>query len=319
MQATEGKLFYYYKDPYCKVPIFMSGKASRCVLWIGGQTESFFTICYFEELAKALDEKWNFAQMELPSGHIGYGAQDHFCEAEDVDEIIGMLHNTYGMKEIALFATSTGVQVALQLLTSGHNVEYITRVIMHGIVCPPDNEFFTLQGIARRQERVEALMKEGRKEDSLAMVGYYDIPVTPSRVSGGGFLSLQEALWQPALLDQAEVCHEALKRISVPTLIMIANDSHYKPTEEDLSKVRKMAQASVHPSAVEDLRIEVFRDTCDEIRRLLKADISAHVGKITQFLNDADAKRAEEEAKARAIAEEEERQKRFAFNKLVCS
>lgn len=257
--------------------------------------------------------------MELPSGHIGYGAQDHFCEAEDVDEIIGMLHNTYGMKEIALFATSTGVQVALQLLTSGHNVEYITRVIMHGIVCPPDNEFFTLQGIARRQERVEALMKEGRKEDSLAMVGYYDIPVTPSRVSGGGFLSLQEALWQPALLDQAEVCHEALKRISVPTLIMIANDSHYKPTEEDLSKVRKMAQASVHPSAVEDLRIEVFRDTCDEIRRLLKADISAHVGKITQFLNDADAKRAEEEAKARAIAEEEERQKRFAFNKLVCS
>uniref|UniRef100_A0A0A9XI95 Aspartate--tRNA ligase n=1 Tax=Lygus hesperus TaxID=30085 RepID=A0A0A9XI95_LYGHE len=132
--------------------------------------------------------------MEMPSGHIGYGAQDHYCEAEDVDEIIGMLHHTYGMREVVLFATSTGVQIALQVLASGHNVSCITRIIMHGIVCPPTSEYFSPQGIAKRNAHVAKLMKEGRKEDSQAMVGYYDICVTAARVSGGGFLSLQEAL-----------------------------------------------------------------------------------------------------------------------------
>lgn len=313
--GSQGKLLYFYKDPYCKVPIFMSGTAERCVLWIGGQSESFFTIGYFEQLATELEGSWSFVQMEIPSSHIGYGAQDHLCEAEDVDDVIEMLLQHHGIKEVTLFATSTGVQIALQLLAHGRNVAAITRVVLHGIVCPVDNEFFCEKGVKRRNDRVQELLKDGRKEDSRAMIGYYDIPITAGRLAQESFPSLQEALWIPALSDDADVCIKAFKSIKVPTLILIATDSQYKPSEDELSKVIKMAKTSLS-CPEDDTTIKVLNDTCDELRRLLRADIPNHVKTITEFLTNADERRANAEANEAARQAEIAREKRIRLSKM---
>lgn len=317
MQGAEGKLIYYYKDPYRKVPIFISGNAPRCLLWIGGQAESFFTISYFEDLAKSLNEEWSFVQMELPSSHIGYGAPNHYADSDDVDEVLELLTTKHDMKEIVLFATSTGVQIALQLLDTGRNVNTVTRVILHGVVSPPDNQFFSEKATAARSDRVTELLKTGRNEDSEGMVGFYDIPVTPARLSQGGFLTLQEALWMPALQDDSDTVTKAFNKISVPTLIMIANDAQYKPTKEDVDKVIQTARKSLG-CPEDDSIIELFDDTCDELRRLLKADIPHHVKSITSFLKNADEKRAKSNACEEERRAEEERQKRIALSKLLC-
>lgn len=317
MEVTAGRLMYYYKDPFRKVPIFISGDAPRCVLWMGGQSESFFTINYFGELAKDLGGDWSFAQMELPSSHIAYGAQDHLRDAEDVDDILELLSAKQNMQEIVLFATSTGVQVALALLANGRNAHMITRVILHGIVSPIDNEFFNDAATARCRERVMELLAAGRKEDSEAMVGYYDLPITAARLSGGGFPSLQEALWQPALSGDNGTVSKALGHIAVPTLIMIAAEAQYKPSQEMVDTVVIAAKTALGCSS-DDSVVQVFNDTCDELRRLLKADIPQHVKAITAFLQANDEKRAVTEASQAEQQIEDERLKRIALNKLLC-
>lgn len=312
METTTGKLFYFYKDPYRKVPIFMSGEASRTLLWIGGQADTFLTIQYFPELIEKLGGSWNFTQVEIPSSHIGFGGQDHLNDAADIVDIIDLLQCDHGQEEICLFATSTGLQIALEVMKHPSVAEVITRFIVHGVVVPADNQYFTPVAVEKRNARVQELLKEGRREDSAAMVGFYDLPVTPARLSEGGFPSLQEALWQPALEGDLSKVHEALGHIKVPTLIMCAKDYNYSVSEEDVSTVRAAAEKSV---ATKDISVEFFKDTCDEVRRFLKADIPHHVSAISSFLIQCDEKRAEAAAKEAQLQAEESKRMRNESNK----
>lgn len=308
--VASGKLFYFYKDPYRKVPIFHSGESNRTVLWIGGQSETFLTIPYFPDLIEALGGNWNFTQVEIPSSHIGFGGQDHLTEAADVCDIIDLLNRDYGQEEITLFTTSTGLQIALEVMKMSMAKEVVTRLIVHGVVAPIDSPLFTPEGVEKRREQVERLMKENRREDVDSMAAFYDIPITVARLHEGGYPSLQEALWQPALEGCPETVQDAFGHISVPTLIMCAKDCNYRPPEEDFETVKK-AIKDVMPKVT----VEFFADTCDEKRRLLSADIPNHVKKISQFLQKCEEDRQAEAAREAELAAEEAKRVRNEKNK----
>lgn len=308
--VASGKLFYYYMDPYRKVPIFLAGTGKRTLLWIGGQCETFLTIQYFPELIEKLGGSWNFTQVETPSSHIGFGGPDHLTEAQDIVEIILLLRNKYEQQEVALFATNTGLQLALEVLKSPDAQAIVTRFIVHGVVTPLENPLFTPIGVEKRKNRVTELMQAGRREDTSSMVDVYDLPVTPARLSEGGYPSLQEALWQPALEGKMGTVKDAFGHITIPTLIMIAKDLNYRCSEEEFLSVKNAAEKTIP-----NLTIEFFADTCDEVRRLLNADITHHVDSISEFLLRCDKKREEEEEKEKQLAIEEAKRKRNESNK----
>lgn len=307
---SSGKLFYYYMDPYRKVPIFLSGTGKRTLLWIGGQCETFLTIQYFPELIQKLGGSWNFTQIEIPSSHIGFGGPDHLTEAADIVEVIKLLNEKYEQEEVALFATNTGLQLALEVLKSPMVESIVTRFIVHGVVTPLDNPLFSLIGVQKRADRVTELMKAGRRDDASSMADVYDLPITPARLSEGGYPSLQEALWQPALEGRVEVVQDAFGHINVPSLIMCAKNINYRISDEEFEVVKGAAE-----KAMPNVTIEFFADTCDEVRRLLNADIPHHVTSISDFLLEWDRKRQEEKEKEAKLAEEEEKRKRNEANK----
>lgn len=311
-ETASGKLFYFYKDPYRKVPIFMSGESNRCLLWIGGQAESFLTIQYFPELIEKLGGSWNFTQVEIASSHIGFGGQDHLTEAADIIDIIELLNCDYGQEEITLFTTSTGFQIALEVLKNSAAAAVVTRFIVHGVVVPVDNQYFTPAAVQKRKDRVAQLMQEGRREDAQALAGYYDIPITPARLSEGGFPSLQEALWQPALEGDLSTVKEAFGHIKIPTMIMCAKDYNYRPTTDEFETVKTAATNAI---GTPEVFVEFFGDTCDEVRRLLKADIPHHVSAIAKFLQDCEDKRNADAAREAALEAEEAKRKRNEANK----
>lgn len=316
---NEGSLFTFYNDPYCKIPVFMMGKnADRCVVWIGGQSESFFTFSYFQRLVRVLDGQWAFVQVELSSSRIGFGAQDHVHDAEDVDRLISILVKEHCMQEIALFGTSTGSQLIFELLENSRNSEFITRVILHGVVCDPDSPLFTPEGIAAREEHIAKLIAEGRHEDSRAVGDHYDIPVTPARLFGGGFPTLQEAVWSPAIRGDVETLQRSLGVVKVPLLLMLAHHAQYKPTAEDVQKVMTLSKEYAGCTHV---TISYFNDTCDERRRVLKAAENEHVDAIVQFFYTEDEKRALriEEEDRKAIENEKKRKSVLQVNSFTQS
>ncbi|KEG12822.1 putative radial spoke protein 3 [Trypanosoma grayi] len=303
-----GSLFTFYKDPYCKIPVFvMGGKAERCVLWVGGQSESFLNFGYFPKLAEMLTEEWAFVQTEVASSRIGFGAQDHVHDAEDMDDLISILVKDYGIHEIALFGTSTGVQIVFELLDNSRNIEFITRVILYGVVCDPESPLFTPEGNAAREELVSRLIAEGRQEDSRALLDHYDIPITPARLSGAGFPTLQEAVWSPCLSGDVDTLRRALNVVKVPMLVMLAHHAQYKPTEEEIQRVIRLVKDHAGCTHV---TVSYFNDTCDERRRVLKAAEDEHVNAIIRFLIEEDEKRAiQEEQRQRKAVEDEKKRK----------
>ncbi|CBH16143.1 paraflagellar rod component, putative [Trypanosoma equiperdum] len=307
-EPVQGHLFTYYKDPYCKIPVFMMNMdARRCVLWVGGQTESLLSFDYFTNLAEELQGDWAFVQVEVPSGKIGSGPQDHAHDAEDVDDLIGILLRDHCMNEVALFATSTGTQLVFELLENSAHKSSITRVILHGVVCDPENPLFTPEGCAARKEHVEKLMAEGRGEDSLAMLKHYDIPITPARLAGGGFPTLQEAVWNPCIRKEFDVLRRSVGVIKVPLLLMLAHNVQYKPSDEEVGTVLEGVRDHTGCNRV---TVSYFNDTCDELRRVLKAAESEHVAAILQFLADEDEFRTETEKNNRIKAAEDEKKRK---------
>ncbi|RNF22477.1 putative radial spoke protein 3 [Trypanosoma conorhini] len=297
----------FYKDPYCKLPVFVMGEsARRCILWIGGQSESFLTFGYFPELVNMLEGEWQFAQMELASSRVGYGAQDHVHDAEDVDDLLDILVKEYDMEEVALFGTSTGAQVVFELLENGRNVEFITRVILYGVVCDPEVPLFTPEGEAERKEFVAKLIAEGRHEDSRAMVNQYDIPVTPARLASGGYPTLQEAVWCPCFRNDTETLRKTLGLIKVPLLLMLAHHAQYKPAAEEVDRVMELVKEHTGCTHV---TVSYFNDTCDERRRVLKAAEAEHVEAIVQFIFQEEEKRNKqlEQQKIKAVEDEKKR------------
>ncbi|EKF32609.1 radial spoke protein 3, putative [Trypanosoma cruzi marinkellei] len=295
-----GSLLTFYKDPYCKIPVFiMGGCAKRCILWIGGQSESFLTFDYFSQLVNFLEGEWQFVQIELASSRIGFGAQDHVHDAEDVDDLIDILVTKHEMQEIALFGTGTGAQVVFELLENSRNSKFITRVILYGVVCDPETQIFTPEGEAERKEFVAQLIEEGRHEDSRAMVDQYDIPITPARLFSGGFPTLQEAVWNPCFREDTETLSRSMGVVKVPLLLMLAHHAQYKPTAEEVDRVVRLIREYAGCTHV---TVSYFNDTCDERRRVLKAAEAEHVEAIVQFLFEEEEKRRiqmkEQETKA---------------------
>jgi hypothetical protein len=297
----EGRLFTFHKDPYKRMPIFLSGNAPRCLLWIGGQGDGFFSLGYMTHLINELGSEWTIAQVMLSSNIIAHGAPDHVHDAEDLDDLLRALITDFGMKEIALFATCTGVQIAMQVLANGRYAETITRVILQGTVCDPNSEYFTPEGRRRTVEEAKKLCSYNRKEDTTAMRDFYDLPITPARASTGGYPTLQELLWIPGLAGDKAALQRALAPVKVPTLVMMALGSHYSVAEDVQAKLEQVVHQS---SSTKELFLSYFNDTTDERRRMLKNAEAQHTAAVVFFLREQDEKRRLREEQA-MIAEAE--------------
>lgn len=304
--ASEGKLFTFYKDPYRRVPVFLSGNAPRCVVWTGGQGDGFFSLGYMHQLIEELGNvEWSVAQWTPASSFVGYGGQCHRRDAEDLDELLGELINNYGMREICLFATSTGVQIVLHALENGRHREYVSRVVLQGIVANVNSEMFASSTAQTRLSKAQGLVDNGAKEDIAAMEGIYDIPITPARYATGGYPSIQEALWVPAFANDVKTLRQVLSTINVPLLVMISMHSDFAVSEAEQEAFEARVKSN---SATTETFISYFNDTADERRRMLKASEAQHTAAVVFFLAEQDEKRRQREhAIAQAQAEQERR------------
>lgn len=301
-----GKLITFHTDPYLKIPVFVSGEADRCIIWVGGQCDGFFVNQYMPLLSEELPKiGWCMAQMMTSSAFMGHGSHTHVQDAEDLDDLIKTMVSEHGMKEVTLFASSTGVQIALEEMENGENAEAITRVILQGVVCNPEDPFFTKETEEKRRDVARDLCLQGREEEVSDMRAFYDIPVSAARVNGGGNLTLMEALWVPAHREEHTTIVKNIAAIRVPLLVMIAFGPNYFFSREDRRGFETVLRAAASTS---ELTIQWLHCVCDERRRMLKAEEPKITADIIFFLAEQDSKRKRrEEEEAAAHAEFEKR------------
>jgi hypothetical protein len=298
-------MFTFHSDPYHRIPVFLSGNAPRVVLWVGSQGESFFSLGYLPQLIQELAHDWSVAQVLPSSSLMAHGGQDHVHDAEDLDDLLKIFVSEHGMNEVCLFGCGTGVQLVLELLENGRNVECVTRVLLQGIVMDPNNEIFSRVGSLHRAEAAKSLCAEGRRDDVDAMKSHYDMPTTPARVAAGGYLTVQEALWTPALIGDLPTLQQVMGLLRVPTLIMLAMQSSYAVAHD----ARQRFERAVQEQAVtREVFISYFNDTSDERRRMLKTAEAQHTAAVVFFLKEQDEKRrVREEASLIQMQEEDRR------------
>lgn len=313
MDTFNGRLLTFHNDPFLKIPVFLSGNATRCIVTIGSQTDGFFVLTYMKQLAEEAQKyNWSVAQLMLSSAFVGRGPQTHEKDAEDVDALLGLLAKEHGMTEITLFGFGTGVQVVLEVMENGDNTDLVSRVILQGIVCNPTESFFTAEAASRRVAVAEELLREGKGEDMFEMKKHYDIPVTAARVAKGGCLTLMETFWGPALAKDSVKIANTLNQIRVPLLLMIAFSVNYKITREDMKGFEAVMHAT---TSTTELSIQFFEDVSDEHRRLLKAEDAKHVAAIIFFLKGEDDKRTAKEIADEEYRKEMERRSRSVLAK----
>lgn len=295
------------------MPVFVSGQSHRMVLWIGGQCDGLFSLNYMPVLVAAmLAEGWAVAQAQLESSQVG-SARTHVGDAEDLDVLVQLLVKTHGVTEIALFGTGTGVQVALEFLKIGSAKEWVTRVILQGVVAEPDAPIFTAEGRKELHEVATRLVEAGRGEEVGEMRAVYDLPISAARVWSGGFPTLQEALWNPLVVGDTATVAQNFRCVDAPCLLMIAVGSGYAVTKAKRDELR--ATVATKCGFVADVSLQFFADTCDERRRMLKTAEADHTAAISLFLREEDRKRAEREAAAAARQAEEMRRSRSIIAK----
>lgn len=309
----QGKLITFHTDPYMKIPVFVSGEADRCIIWLGGQCDGFFVNQYMPLLTEELPKiGWCMAQMMSSSAFMGHGSHTHVQDAEDLDDLIKTMVTDHGMKEITLFASSTGVQIALEEMESGENVEAITRVILQGVVCNPEDPIFTKESEEKRREVARELCAQGREEEVTDMRAHYDIPVSAARVNSGGHLSLMEALWIPAHREEHATIAKNIAAIRVPLLVMVAFGPGYFFSREDRKGFETVLRAAASTS---ELSLQWLHGVCDERRRMLKADEVKITADIVYFLSEQDSKRRKREEEEAAEHAEFERRNRSVLAK----
>eukprot|EP00388_Colpodella_angusta_P006454 GDKJ01019078.1.p1 GENE.GDKJ01019078.1~~GDKJ01019078.1.p1 ORF type:complete len:231 (+),score=22.18 GDKJ01019078.1:82-693(+) len=194
-------------------------------------------------------------------------------------------------------------------MENGANHEIVSRVILQGIVCEPNETYFAPQAVEKRLKAASDLFAEGKGDDLNAMREHYDIPVSAARVCKGGYLSLMEAFWGPALAKETVKIAAVLNQTRVPLLLLIAFGVGYRVSETDKKGFETIMKAA---SSTTELSIQFFEDISDERRRLLKAEDAKHVSSIIFFLKAEDEKRI-----ARDLAEEEERKEMERRNRSV--
>ncbi|CAJ1012977.1 putative Protein (DUF1749) [Leishmania naiffi] len=316
----EGRLITLPRDGNHKTSIFLSGTAQRCILVVGSQAEGLFATPYTQQLADGLREEWAVAQVVLGSSHVGRGAPGLEADADDVDAALAVLVKEYNMTEIVLYASGTGVQVALEVLASTLRAGVVTRVILHGgIVSPQQNALFSVKATKRRVEVAHALIAESRGDDAAAMAQMYDMTITPARLHRNATLTVQEAIWQPVLGECESTCKQTLRGVTVPTLFLLSTESSYTTTAQGaLSTVlRAVRDATGLPT--EDVQVTLLPTTIDEHRRFLKGNTELAVQTVSDFLQQADARHEQRKAAAAIMAIEAERNQRIAHVKALCA
>lgn len=311
---VEGRLFMYGDDPTKKMAVFMTGSRKRAFVVVGGQTDNFFSLLFMQQIIPELDANdWTTVQVQLSSSCAGYGGRTHVGDAEDLDQLVAKLTGQFDMSEITLYAWSSGVQVALEFLATGDNAEAITRVILHGVIGDPASDVFLASTKAKRDACVQEMVASGRKQEFVPD-HLYDIPLTAARLSTGGYPSIQEALWNPAVSGDAKFLAAALACIKVPLFLQVALSTCYEPTAATKDEFCKMVRTC---ASTPEIEIAFSEGAGDERRRHLRGSESQHTAAVVMFLKDCDRRRSEREEAARQFAAEEMRRSRSILAKSL--
>ncbi|KPI88993.1 hypothetical protein ABL78_1877 [Leptomonas seymouri] len=307
----EGRLLTLERDGLRHTSLFITGDAHRCILVVGSQLDDLFSTPYARDLAETLKGNWAVAQVDLGSCRVGSGICDHVSDADDVNAALQVLTMECKMTEVVLYGSGTGVQVVLEVLASGSLAEAVSRVVLHGGVAPLDrNSYFTVDATQKRVSHAHALLDEKRGDDVGAMKDFYDIPVTPARLRYGSTLTVQEALWQPALEQNEKACKTALRGIVVPVLFLLATDVSYHAHAMTLLPAVRTAVINAVGLSSEDVHVELLPGTIDEHRRVLKGGNRKASAVVQDFLAREDLLREQRRIVAEAEAAEKERRLR---------
>ncbi len=303
-------MFLFGADPYRRSTAFLSGPTnsnlSRCIIVLGGQGDGFFSLNFIPQLVAELGKaEWCLVQTVLSSSTQGHPG-NHIADAMELDELVGILVRQMEMKEIGIFAYSSGIQVALRMLESGSNKVWISRVILQGVVRKDiGEEIFTEEHQKKLLNRAEELARDGRGGDCSEMSALYDLPISAGRVSKGGILSLQEGVWAPSIRGQRELLRENLRSITCPLLVMLARQVEGEQKEET-QRLHSVVKSAIEECAsTKDVQVAFFDEVCDERRRMLNTAQAPHTSAVVMFLMEQDAIRnkREEEAKQREADE----------------
>lgn len=314
-ELQTGRMFLCGADPYRRIPVFLSGQAERCVVVIGGQSDGFFSLNYLGSLIKELSgEGWAVAQVQLASSLAGCPG-NHISDGQDLDDVMGILLKQHNMKELTLFAFNTGVQIAIEFMEKGRNTELVTRVVLQGVIRDPEDELFSVETTYKRIKRAKELVAEGKGESYAEMAKLYDHPVSAARVASGGILSIQEAVYIPAVRGDVETLRSNLNKITVPLLIMCARQTEGSE-QNKLKEVEKNAVSVIEQAAsTKDISVSFFDEVCDERRRMLNTAQGKHTATVVMFLQQQDKNRKDREEAARQNEAEQLRRSRSILAK----
>ncbi|CAG9584027.1 conserved hypothetical protein [Leishmania major strain Friedlin] len=316
----EGRLVILPRDGLHKTSMFLVGTARRCILAVGSQSEGLLATPYVQQMADALKGEWAIAHVVLGSSHVGRSAPSHEADADDVDAALALLVKEHSMDEVVLYASGTGVQVALEALASAAHAEVVTRVILQGgIVSPQRSKLFSVAATKRRLETARALIAEKRGDDTTAMAKVYDMAVTPARLSRNATLTVQEALWQPVLGESESTCKQTLRGVTVPTLFLLSTEASYTAAAKDAVPAVQRAARDAIGLPAEDVQVTLLPTTIDEHRCALNGNGALAVKAVSDFLQRADARRAQLESDATIVALEAKQKKDVALVNGVCA
>jgi hypothetical protein len=301
-QPVSGQLFKYGDDAMRQMSVFVTGSKTRAFVVVNGQTEGLLSLLFLSTLSEQLlGADWSTIQVQLASSCVGYGGRTHVGDAEDLNDLVEILTEDFNINEIALYANGNGVQVALEFMSRGSNVDFVTRLILQGGIAEPTGDCFTAAGATKRKAAVTELMANNRGEE-LVDSAVYDLPTTAARLSSGGFPSLQEAFWGPALAGNKDHLVKVLRTVRVPLCLMLSCSSNYKPGKDVERYFSEMLAAC---ASTPETDVTFFHDTCDEMRVMLKGSEAIYTTTIIFFLQEQDRRRtANEEAAASNAAEE---------------
>ncbi|GET93577.1 hypothetical protein, conserved [Leishmania tarentolae] len=316
----DGRLVILPRDGLHKTSLFLIGSVRRCILAVGSQWEGLLATPYVEQLADALKGEWAVAHLMLGSSHVGRCAPAHDADADDVDAALALLVKEYHMSEVVLYASGTGVQVALEVLASAPHAELVTRVILQGGIVPPnESKLFSIEATTHRLEVARELTAEKRGDDTTAMLQVYDMAVTPARLSRNAIVTVQEALWQPVLGKSESTCKQTLRGLTVPTLFLLSTESSYTTTAKEAVPVVQRAAREAIGLPDEDVEVTLLPATIDEHRRALNGNGALAVKTVTGFLQRADARRAQFAASEPVTAIAQNGKKGLVTVKGVCA
>jgi len=116
----------------------------KVLVAVGGLSCGLMFAPYVEELVRVLPEStgWSVVQPLLSSSHSGWGMGSVSQDAKEIDQLVSILSNSYGCKEVILLGHSTGCQDAVmyaQRYMGRHGV-VLKGVVLQGPVS--DREFF---------------------------------------------------------------------------------------------------------------------------------------------------------------------------------